>query len=280
MVVCGGIANMMKIITKPVIVLSLGIETSVEDFFDPHYLMRNLASLFGIPSFRLRIPKIVPGSALLDVEIGEVDACDVSLVPTCGAHGRCYLGECDCDDGWRTPADCGDGGDCSCSEPICAAGCASCDPAAPDVCTACPLPGGGNATNASAADGSILLLQNGSCVEDCGPGEYAAPGAVCAPCDASCATCDQFATTCTSCAPLPAAGVAASGAPLAWLSGASCVSECPAKTYAEVVGGVRRCLPCHSTCSSCEGPRASQCSACTAHKCTATGLCRRRSGLL
>ena len=29
----------------------------------------------------------------------------------------------------------------------------------------------------------------------------------------------------------------------------------------------------HWTCSSCEGPRASQCSACTAHKCTATGLC-------
>ena len=115
-VVCGGIANAVKIITKPVIVLSLGIETSVEDFFDPHYLMRNLASLFGIPAFRLRIPKIVPGSALLDVEIGEVDACDTSLVPTCGAHGRCYLGECDCDDGWRTPADCADGGDCSCSK--------------------------------------------------------------------------------------------------------------------------------------------------------------------
>ena len=44
------------------IVLSLGIEIATEDFFDAHYLVRNLASLFGIPSDRMRVPQIVAGS--------------------------------------------------------------------------------------------------------------------------------------------------------------------------------------------------------------------------
>ena len=32
---------------------------SVDEFFDAHYLVRNLASLFGIPAHRLKVPKIV-----------------------------------------------------------------------------------------------------------------------------------------------------------------------------------------------------------------------------
>ena len=46
--VCGGIPG-VEIRQVPKVVLSLGIELDTEDFFDPHYLTRNLASLFGIP---------------------------------------------------------------------------------------------------------------------------------------------------------------------------------------------------------------------------------------
>ena len=46
---CGGLPG-LTIKTKQVITLSLGIELSTEDFFDPHYLQRNLISLLGIPA--------------------------------------------------------------------------------------------------------------------------------------------------------------------------------------------------------------------------------------
>lgn len=58
---CGGTPG-IEIKSIPKIVLSLGIELTDNDFFDPHYLVRNLASLFGIPSKRMRVPKIVAGS--------------------------------------------------------------------------------------------------------------------------------------------------------------------------------------------------------------------------
>ena len=59
--VCGGIPG-IEIRTVDAVVLSLGIAVTTEDFFDSHYLVRNLASLFGIPASRLKIPKIVAGS--------------------------------------------------------------------------------------------------------------------------------------------------------------------------------------------------------------------------
>ena len=52
----------MEIRTVDKIVLSLGIEVTTEELFDPHYLMRNLASLFGIPAGRMRVPDIVAGT--------------------------------------------------------------------------------------------------------------------------------------------------------------------------------------------------------------------------
>ncbi|KOO24193.1 fibrocystin-l [Chrysochromulina tobinii] len=47
--VCGGVPG-VEIKTVDKIVLSLGIEVTIEEFFDAQYLVRNLASLFGIPS--------------------------------------------------------------------------------------------------------------------------------------------------------------------------------------------------------------------------------------
>ena len=67
---CGGIPG-IEIKTVDAVVLSLGIEVTTENFFDSHYLVRNLASLFGIPSERMRVPKIVAGSKNIDIEMGK-----------------------------------------------------------------------------------------------------------------------------------------------------------------------------------------------------------------
>ena len=113
---------------------------SVDEFFDAQYLVRNLASLFGIPASRMRVPKIVPGSTRrrrlasgldetdIDVEILAEDAC--SEVETCGPHGSCYKGSCTCDDGWEHAPNCAEG-DCLCSRPVsggaCPPSCEHCD---------------------------------------------------------------------------------------------------------------------------------------------------------
>ena len=94
---------------------------SVDDFFDAQYLVRNLASLFGIPAHRMKVPKIVAGSVQADVEIIAEQPCD-SLV--CGTHGACQddtgAAVCMCDAGYETPLDC-EAGDCVCSRQSCAA---------------------------------------------------------------------------------------------------------------------------------------------------------------
>ena len=144
---CGGIPG-LEIRTVDLVVLSLGIEVTTEDFFDSQYLVRNLASLFGIPTDRMRVPRIVAGSKNVDIEIGKEDLCE--KVASCGVHGRCYEGECICDDGWRTPQDgsC-TGGDCMCSEQV---GCAS-------DCVTC-VPGNTNNASCTSCGGDALLNQS------------------------------------------------------------------------------------------------------------------------
>ena len=93
---CGG-GTGVEIKTTKKITLSLGIELTAEDFFDQQYLMRNLASLFGIPKERIRVPKIVAGSLNVDVDVLADDLCrDVD----CGAHGKCANGTCTCAPGY------------------------------------------------------------------------------------------------------------------------------------------------------------------------------------
>ena len=58
----------------------LGFEVATEDFFDPHYLVRNLASLFGIPAGRMRIPTIVAGSTVVELQIEAAAACRQSII--------------------------------------------------------------------------------------------------------------------------------------------------------------------------------------------------------
>ena len=92
-VVCGGIPG-VEIRTVKKIVLSIGIELDTDDFFDEHYLVRNLASLFGIPADRMRVPQIVAGTERrrrrLDgssASVVPVAAAAELCAPTCDAHG-------------------------------------------------------------------------------------------------------------------------------------------------------------------------------------------------
>lgn len=73
-----------KIITTPVIMLSLTISTTVENFFDEQFLVRNLALLLEIPENRIRIVSVVmetrrkrqadgggAGMETIELEIGD-----------------------------------------------------------------------------------------------------------------------------------------------------------------------------------------------------------------
>ena len=116
-----------------------------------------MASLFGIPADRMKIPKIVAGSAVVEMEIEAPDAC---AGVRCGANGLCYEGICKCDEGFRTPQSCRGGGDCTCSEQRCASDCLTCVVGSTSNCTSCAMP--------------LPLLQpaTGRCKATCPSGSY------------------------------------------------------------------------------------------------------------
>lgn len=184
-VLCGGVPG-VEIKTIKTVVLSIGIELPTENFFDSHYLVRNIASLFGIPASRMRIPKIVAGSTRRRLSGGDTSAVDVDLsveaddlcatVETCGPHGECsgLDGECLCDDGWEHAENCTQG-DCLCSKQ---AGC-------PSQCDGCSA----NGSCMGCANEQALWL-NGACVDAC-PANMAASatrsgGSACVPCHETC----------------------------------------------------------------------------------------------
>ena len=240
---CGGIPG-LEIRTINRVVLSLGIAVTTEDFFDQHYLVRNLASLFGIPTNRMRVPRIVAGSRLVDVEIPMLDTC---ANVACGIHGACGSdGACVCDPGWRTAATC-HGGDCVCSEQVCNSPCKTCLTTDPSSCTSC-------------VDSQPLLLPTGGCGTSC-PWNYAADtSGACLACNASCHTCNgPRADQCTSCASF---GVNAH------LHNGQCLLSCPPQTYEEPL--TRVCKACHGSCRSCTGPRSTECTSCTPNSCTSS----------
>ena len=206
-------------------VLSLGIELSTEEFFDPHYLTRNLASLFGIPASRMRVPKIVAGSdrrrrlnsdtaTAVDIEVLAASLCDG--METCGPHGACGAGgECICEEGWQTPQSCTEG-DCLCSKQAgCPSGCDSCH--ADGTCVSC-------------IEESPVLL-DGACVVSC-PANFAVlPSATgsaptCAPCHETCGgSClGPAADQCTAC---DSFGLNS------FLLGGQCMLACPDGHYAD-----------------------------------------------
>jgi hypothetical protein len=362
-VVCGGTQG-VEIVQVKKIVLSIGIELAVEDFFDPHcpggqkwpkkrhasgaphstaasavrppklqqpnnagyggdvslsplrprhYLVRNLASLFGIPASRMRVPKIVPGSTrrrrlagasdggtAIDVEILAEDAC--SADDTCGPHGSCYAGGCTCDEGWEHAPNCAEG-DCLCSRPVsggaCPPKCEHCD--ATGVCLTCadeaPVRHSGNllylgCTPICGLQPEVPILQpfvpklhasvqvaNYICVQVRHSGK----------CGLSCPAGHAIVTallggnaTCAACHES---------------CGGECLGPAPDQctrcddvgAHAYLLGGAcllhcpeghyadgaRVCRPCAARCKTCSGPRATQCTSCTPNACSQRGGCPR-----
>ena len=254
-VLCGGVPG-VEIRTVKKIVLSLGIELPTEAFFDQHYLVRNLASLFGIPASRMRIPKIVAGSVRrqrrlsetglkavdVDVAVEEEDLCEG--VNDCGPNGECSNGECLCVDGWETPVNCTDG-DCLCSRE------AGCDPS----CDGCYSDG----TCVGCAGEERPLLLDGACVDACPAYTVAisntqsGSGASCAPCHETCGgSCSgPAANQCLSCD---------SVGTHAFLLHGRCLLRCP--EIGHFADEHRVCHECASTCNTCSGPRATDCTSC------------------
>ena len=267
---CGGIPG-LEIRTVRKVQLSFGIELSTEDFFDSHYMTRNLASLFGIPPERMRIPKIVAGSLNLDLDVQEPDLCDA--VPTCGLHGSCSEGKCICEEGWATPAHCEPGSECECSTQV---GCDS-------TCLFCST--GFDRWNNGANDGEMNLnnvsclicdsslpymLEDGTCATACPAGQLVSMAGprghgmqrICRSCHETCASCSgPNADQCTSCDDI---GVNA------FLHNGQCVLKCPENHYADQA---RVCHPCAASCKTCAGPGGHECTACRPNSCTRSGMC-------
>lgn len=205
---------------------------SVDDFFDPHYLVRNLASLFGIPAHRMKVPKIVAGSVQADVEILAEQPCDGVV---CGAHGACQddtgTAVCVCDAGYETPSDC-EAGDCVCGRQSCAASCATCSAATPSLCTSCAEP--------------LPLLHDGDCLDACPSGMFEDKLGACKPCHGTCTSCNgPNATDCTACDPIGTSAYLYGRDPLAFLKGGECTVSCGVGFFSDEA---RECQSCHGDC--------------------------------
>jgi hypothetical protein len=266
-VLCGG-APGIKIVTRSEIVLSLGLTVNTEDFFDPSYLMRNIAALFGIGQHRVRIAGGSTAAArrrrqlaatnitAVDVVIAQESSCDLLV---CGANSYCFEGECLCNAGWHEPSGC-EAGSCECSRQDCFdVSCETCSEGFNATCSSC--------------GGALPFLFQGSCVATCGDGYFASNiSGMCEPCDGSCLTCSGGDTGahCTSCRALGSSAYlvplntgAASGV-------GNCSSSCPAGYHADVQ---RRCQVCDPSCADCNSGGIKACTSCVDNTCWKHGGC-------
>lgn len=98
----------------------------------------------------------------------------------------------------------------------------------------------------------VDVTKGGSCVTKC-PAEYFAKNSTsCVECPSHCDACDDDTNggvTCKTCAKN-----------FALSADKKCVSSCPEGQFPDAAAG--SCSPCHVTCSTCVGPRASQCGFC------------------
>jgi proprotein convertase subtilisin/kexin type 5 len=119
----------------------------------------------------------------------------------------------------------------------CDVSCSQCVGADADDCLSC---------------GSSAILYGSQCVNEC-PSKtfHDSVSMQCLPCDVPCLQCfGSDSDSCTDCNPnffLLSANH-------------SCLSSCPASFYPNRV--IAECLPCHASCSSCEGPGAASCLTC------------------
>ncbi|XP_048828851.1 proprotein convertase subtilisin/kexin type 5 [Brienomyrus brachyistius] len=135
----------------------------------------------------------------------------------------------------------------------CHPSCASCSGPEADDCASCTM--------------RMPRLYQGSCSVDCPVGTYyqSAVGE-CQDCDQTCMSCSgPEATQCTQCKP----GLVLD--PNTMRCGITGGSSCPPRTFLHKDGF--SCLACHSSCSSCVGPGASQCETCTVPRYLYNGSC-------
>ncbi|KCV68124.1 TKL protein kinase [Fonticula alba] len=175
--------------------------------------------------------------------ISDADCAPVCTVCT-GGHflwdGACHLS---CPAGQFA-----DPGSAACR--ACDSDCRTCAGAA-DRCTSCTT--------------GVLLVSEGACVSSC-PGPSAPAQGICLDCPVGCLRCDagDAPAECEvqpggalSCSELRTCAECAGG--LLLLDGASCVSECPAGTFADHEAAPASCVPCHPKCKVCSGPGAEDC---------------------
>ncbi len=92
------------------------------------------------------------------------------------------------------------------------------------------------------------------CVMGCPDGQYVgASPLICDSCDANCYKCVNTATNCISC------GLSGGGVQLYLLPNATCSNLCPSQHFPNTNN---ICLPCHSSCMSCNGTLAINCLTC------------------
>ena len=235
---CGGKPG-IKIVTRPEIVLSIGLTVSTENFFDANYLIRNIAALFGIGTHRLKIAGgnaaaarrrrqlSVSNQTTVDVVISQELACDVVA---CGAHSHCFEGECVCEEGWHTLDGCEEGS-CACSRQDCAdRSCETCADGYNASCTSCGAP--------------LPWLHGGQCVAQCGTGYYGDNSTgLCSTCHDTCLTCST-SENCTSCRSLGTHAYFLPSTSSGNVGGGTCEPTCPDGYYADAQ---RHCQPCDSS---------------------------------
>ena len=174
-VVCGGDTG-IRIGAVPVVVLSIGVSLSVDDFFEPSQLATNLISLLGISADRVAVASVSRDDATAQLVISPAAVCDDV---DCGIHGTCVTDEsaagrrrCACNQGFGPEAGC-DGWYCQCSASStralaqsCAraqfegasSGCHPCNPS----CATCV---GGTSFECTACRFGFVLRGQGNCVE-------------------------------------------------------------------------------------------------------------------
>jgi len=95
----------------------------------------------------------------------------------------------------------------------------------------------------------IDVTRNGFCVTKCQLGFFAQNATTCVECASHCDACSDDGRICTSCS-----------RNFVLSSDKKCIPTCPEGQFQDPA--TRSCLPCHETCATCVGPRASQCGLC------------------
>ena len=205
------------------------------------------------------------GTPLHDVGAFEVGACVAECPAAKYASGGACLG---CDSSCATCSIAGEGGCTSCpysavfsqGQGTCTAACSSGQYDGGGACAPCTAScascygAASNCTSCPTTVASYRYKHGATCGAACPTGHYVDSSATCQPCDGTCAECSGAgAADCLSCP--------ASGTESPHKSGTKCLAACIAGQYP---GSDNECQACHSSCSTCDGDTADNCTSCAA----------------